>query len=302
MGNDSDSDDDEEPVEQGLSTSERTDDHPRKRPHLDSSDVGRFASMSIAPMMLDLDGSKDAADDHDAAPPTTPCLPDSSSSWGAPPTTPTTATTPAGSTWEIDRYRTYVGSLDDEDDADAYVPPQPSSPPRRGSKATIPITRQEAEELERFKAAKDPAAMQEAEGAEPCLEVNPELLAKLEAHSQALLVGGDMSRRRSVPDRDTAQGTEGALVLWKSPEELMQQRAESRGHIASTSNASSNSSSATVTPLSTGHSTPTAAASHSRQSLFAFGTASPDVPFSPVFTGAAAAIPPSNEEMEMDYE
>lgn len=240
--------------------------------------------MSIAPMMLDLDDDKQRE-----APPNTPSLL-GESSVGAPPTTPTVMPgTPT--TWEIDQYRTYVGSLDDDEEYE--VAPSPS---RRGSKATIPITRQEAEELERVKTAKDPTAMHEGEGDERCLEVNPELLAKLEAHSQALLIDGDMSRRRRREIADAESRGEGALVLWKSPLEVLQRR-----EAGSSTTSSSASSSSTVTPTATGQSTPVRGGAPHQ--VFSFGhAASPSVPFSPVFTGAtpAAAAAAGTGEMEMD--
>lgn len=279
---DSDSDSDfDNPAQHGYTTLPTYDDKrytqtganstrqpPRKRPHLDQDDVGRFADMSIledhqqqmpststsAPHLAGHTHSRGRTlhrisksppvQSQPRAPPAspapsdrlrlssanmmlsmTPTSPMSPVALEAPPATPFSEwdlpmhPTKPPSSWDIDRYTTYVHSLDDDDDDDATQDDgfsssssaigQQQSPEQ---KATIPITCQEAEELQNSREAK-PGPVDSSP-----YEIIPELLAKLEAHSKSVLIGGDMSRRRySVPSREDAKN---ALVLWKGPDQL----------------------------------------------------------------------------------
>lgn len=325
--------------------------HPKKRqrPHLNTDDVGRFAGMSIfegrntgTSRTIELTRQAGLG-----APPSSPLSP-----VRAPPASPIGAGAGArasgplsssmalqgsiggsrfdeggdqaqdanmgqgASSWELDRYRSYIANLEDEADTSGSDTQGDQSDAHVGTAETTrytAITQAEAEQVaflqqrrffkERAGGRMSDADIDDEASSQPSsFAINPELLAKLEAHSRAVVLGGDISSRpiagrksRGVtpavtpPDQEEAKG---ALVLWRSPEEIL----APAGSVAPREGATGNSSMAEVSPCG---SLATASVSAARQTfsntagvgtepLFAFGTHSPPRTFSPMF-GAVAA-------------
>ncbi|CAO1632616.1 unnamed protein product [Sympodiomycopsis kandeliae] len=319
--------------EQRQSTSDQAR-PPKKRPHLDHNDVGRFADMSImedSSPMADPAHSKPASSSRPFRPSPPSAVQSSNRPRGrtlertprssshisqppAPPGSPVTSgcdhtnlmslvavpssqeldpldgTTPPSAeydtpmataklpnSWEVDRFTTYVNSLDD-DEEQAEDGQHASNREGRGigtgsAKATMPITRQEAEELQahRLDQSKSRSGAIQAGTHVSSYEVNPELLSKLEAHSRSVLIGGDMSRRRpSVPSAEEARN---ALILWKGPEELFAAPAKGGDDDGPDSSSTPKSSLAEVTSPSSDN-----------VPYFAFGAAENQASLSPSFS------------------
>lgn len=278
------SDEEEEPFDAGEmqnafnnesdgppSAVEHTHSHRRKRLHLDSEDVGRFASMSIGPEPM--------SDPQ----PTTPTLLMSDSDGmfnnsSAPPSTPVASVKQASllpSAWEIDAHTTYIHDLDAASGED--LKPGDESPIQ--DKLSIDAVRQ-LQNVDSSRAGD----MHDGSAQDILLQINPELLAKLEAHSRGSLVS-DMSVRRSSrgPTQDEAKG---ALVLWKSPQALF--RTAEAGSAQSTDMSASPSPALSPSLVNS-------------SSVFSFGSASA----SPAPTFAPFSAPPTQspgDDMELDDE
>ncbi|PWN22525.1 hypothetical protein BCV69DRAFT_297810 [Microstroma glucosiphilum] len=319
--------------------------HPKKRqrPHLDTEDVGRFAGMSIFE-------ERGTGASHTAeaarragfgAPPSSPLSP-----VRAPPASPTTVGAMASgplassvalqastgtsrldegreecedvgmgrgpSSWEIDQYRSYIASLEDEADTSGSDAQGDQSDAQADGARYTAITQKEAEQLASFRRQQiskykaDVMSVAEEDDVSshrsPSFAINPELLAKLEAHSRAVVLGGDISSRpiagrksggvtpaTTPPDQEEAKGE---LVLWRSPEEILAPsgtaalRAERSGRDSMA--AMDSPRSLAIAGGSSARQTSSIGSSDLQEPLFAFGTHSPPKTFSPVFAAIAA--------------
>lgn len=258
---------------------------PRKRPHLDSDAVGRFASMSLAappptssypprPQTVhEQSTSSLSALGSDRLSPLPPAP--------APPASPVAAESAAMSvgpaSWEIDRYRTFIGNLDDDEDEKGDVHHRAAE----GNSASAPalaMTKEDVLSLEQAQDAKRPDAMQDDTASN--WEVNDKLLAKVEAHTRAAFIRGDLTRRGPPDDGKDGHGSDqGALVLWRKPDSFLQPAKEESQQTNDTATGSIASQ------------------------PFAFGENSPQTTFSPLFSNPASAASKGavqDDGMELD--
>lgn len=257
---------------------------PRKRPHLLlSEDVDRFSTMSMNDVQPT--SAVQGAEDLRAASTSRHLVPENDGRLAttpdpvlvAPPTTPTNphkqansaaivvpldaaiddvAMDKGASSWELDRHRTYVAELED-DEEDQNETEEAAGSLKTASSEPQAFTQDELRQLsdlrELAKKNAPPVASEDMADDDtsvgPSFEVNRELLAKLEAHALATLIGNDMSRRRKIqptssPLRRSAAGSRGRsssssddegvvlsedgearrpnqLVLWKCPEDIL---------------------------------------------------------------------------------
>ncbi|CAO1636057.1 unnamed protein product [Parajaminaea phylloscopi] len=250
---------------------------PRKRLQLDHEDVDRFAGMSLASAhrlhavdpspSVGVDGTN-SIDQGLLAP--------------APPSTPVSLQTefaPLPATWEVDPHTTYVNDLSgySDEEEDLYA-----SPPLNVSDPNQPLLIRDP-----LRPSRDSPEHTELEGGalvSPTYDINPGLLAMLEAHSRAQVVQQD--RRRSQgsqpPSQDEAKG---ALVLWRGPDSLTRSHDEDED---------GRPRSRPITP------SPPTSRPDSPMAVFSFGSggSTPSRGFSPDFGSGRASVDPGDMEVD----